>query len=33
VPCVTIQTQGLAPGYQQHILMVDPICAAKEQSK
>ncbi|HEX4270757.1 MAG TPA: hypothetical protein VHZ32_05200 [Rhizomicrobium sp.] len=30
VPCVTIQTQSLGPAYQQHILMVDPVCAEQQ---
>jgi hypothetical protein len=30
VPCVSIQTRALGNAYQDHILMVDPICTAKE---
>jgi hypothetical protein len=33
VPCVTIQTQSLGPAYQQHILMVDPVCANGQLSR
>jgi hypothetical protein len=33
VPCVTIQTQSLGPAYQQHILMVDPVCANEQLNR
>ncbi len=33
VPCVTLQTRSLGPGFQDHVLMVDPVCAAKELNK
>lgn len=32
VPCVSIQTRALG-NFQDHVLMVDPICAAKELNK
>ena len=33
VPCVTIETQALGNSAEQQIMMVDPLCAARETSR